>query len=138
MTVIGHEDREGGSRRLIVRDLVGGWALKEDTPTQSTTSATTTNQWRWKENDGTSAAVSSASTHPFKHPSSSQLFPPDGVIGFRAQALWSYFPGIEATDELSFPKHAIISEVEDINGDWYWGVYCGRKGLFPGNYVRVV
>ncbi|THX09154.1 hypothetical protein D6D13_06239 [Aureobasidium pullulans] len=138
MTVIGHEDREGGSRRLIVRDLVGGWALKEDLPTQSTTSTTTTNQWRWKENDGTSVAVSSASTHPSKHPSSSQHFPPDGGIGFRAQALWSYIPGIEATDELSFPKHAIISEVEDINGDWYWGVYCGRKGLFPGNYVRVV
>jgi hypothetical protein len=56
----------------------------------------------------------------------------------RVQALWSYFPGEGVSDELGFPRHAEIREAEDINGDWFWGVYAGSKGLFPGNYGRVV
>lgn len=63
-------------------------------------------------------------------------FPPDGGIGLRALALWSYWPQESVRDELMFPKGAEIREAEDINGDWFWGVYCGKKGLFPGNYVR--
>lgn len=63
-------------------------------------------------------------------------FPPDGGLGLRVLALWSYWPQEGVNDELMFPKGAEIREAEDINGDWYWGCYCGRKGLFPGNYVR--
>ncbi|KAB2574729.1 Regulator of cytoskeleton and endocytosis [Lasiodiplodia theobromae] len=63
-------------------------------------------------------------------------FPPDGGLGLRALALWSYWPQEGVRDELMFPKGAEIREAEDINGDWFWGVYCGKKGLFPGNYVR--
>ncbi|KAI9803335.1 MAG: hypothetical protein M1826_004972 [Phylliscum demangeonii] len=43
-----------------------------------------------------------------------------------------------ATDELMFPRGALIREVQDVNGDWYWGCYAGRLGLFPAGYVRVV
>ena len=39
-------------------------------------------------------------------------------------------------DELSFPRGAEIREVVDINGDWCWGRYAGRLGLFPGGYCR--
>ena len=41
-------------------------------------------------------------------------------------------------DELSFPRAAEIREVVDINGDWCWGRYAGRVGLFPGAFGRVV
>lgn len=137
MSVIGHEDREGGPKRVVVREMVGGWALKDDDAATSTTSPTTPQQqqdsWRWKEDDGTPATqVSKRTSFP------AHLLPPDGGVGMRAQALWSYFPGSDVKDELSFPRNAVVGEVEDINGDWFWGVFAGCKGLFPGNYVRVV
>ncbi|KAF4314224.1 putative ring finger domain-containing protein [Botryosphaeria dothidea] len=65
-------------------------------------------------------------------------FPPDGGVGLRAVALWSYWPQEGVQDELTFPKGAEIREAEDINGDWFWGCYAGGKGLFPGNYVRAL
>jgi hypothetical protein len=132
MSVIGYEDREQGPHRIVIHDMIGGWALK-DTPSSSSTSSTPQDHWRWKENDGTAASSSSK-----LFTASSHAFPPSGGIGLKVQALWSYFPGNGVRDELSFPRHAIITEVENINGDWFWGVYCGGKGLFPGNYVRVV
>jgi Zn finger protein HypA/HybF involved in hydrogenase expression len=143
MTVTGYEDGQGGPHRIIVRELVGGWALKDDMNTSLSSSSSSTtpqsrqqqDQWRWKENDGTSSAANPSSRTVI---SPNMLPPPDGGVGLRAQAMWSYFPGDHVHDELCFPRHAIISEVEDINGDWYWGVYCGNKGLFPGNYVRLV
>jgi len=35
-------------------------------------------------------------------------------------------------------KFAEVREAEDINGDWFWGCYAGAKGLFPGNFTRVL
>ena len=66
----------------------------------------------------------------------SGIYPPSGGIGLRVVALWSYWPKEGDDDELAFPKGAEIRECEDINGDWFWGVYCGRKGLFPGSYGK--
>ena len=134
MSVVGFEDREGGPRRLVVRDFVGGWALKEDDnqPLQQSPSVSA-GQWRWKEEDGTSASQTFTARN-----ASMELIPPDGGVGMRTQALWSRFPPEGVQDELAFPRNAIITEVEDINGDWYWGVYAGKKGLFPGNFVRVL
>ena len=63
------------------------------------------------------------------------LFPPSGGVGLHVMALWSYWAEEGDNDELSFPKGAEIRECENINDDWFWGVYCGRKGLFPGNHV---
>lgn len=130
MSVIGFEDREGGPKRLVVKEVVGGWALKEDQNVRDQPSQSTP-KWLWKESDGTAASVTS-------HLMTPQLMPPDGGVGLRAHAMWSYFPSSNAQDELAFPRNAIILEVEDINGDWFWGVYAGRKGLFPGNYVKVI
>lgn len=106
MATIGFQDTAGGSQqRVVVREPVGGWALKEDLN-----------------------AVSS----------STSLLPPDGGVGLKCLALWNRFVGDEVPDELSFPKNAEVREVERMNEDWYWGVYAGGKGLFPGNHVRVL
>jgi hypothetical protein len=41
-------------------------------------------------------------------------------------------------DELMFPKGAEVLEVEDVNGEWFHGLYMGKQGLFPAPYVRLV
>ena len=92
--------------------------------------------WVWKDADGTVR-----NTRPdrgtFAH-GTSRVFPPDGGLGLRLVALWSYYPDSQVSDELLFPKGAEIREAWDINGDWFVGVYAGAKGLFPGNYARVI
>lgn len=101
MVIVGFEDRDGGQRRIVVRDLVGGWALK----------------------NGNSSI------------GNGQRIPPDGGEGLKVRAKWGYWPDEGVEDELAFPKFAEIREAADVNGDWFWGVYCGRTGLFPANYV---
>ena len=83
--------------------------------------------WAFKEDD-----ISMSSQIP------SGGLPPDGGVGMRCLALYSYFPGEGLTDELAFPKNAEIREVENKNGDWFWGVYAGKINLFPSNHVRVL
>ncbi|KAJ5526263.1 hypothetical protein N7494_012913 [Penicillium frequentans] len=63
-------------------------------------------------------------------------FPPDGGVGLIVHALWSYYP--EEEDELMFPRGADITEVENVNDDWFWGCYAGRTGLFPGSRVALM
>ena len=62
----------------------------------------------------------------------------ESARGMRVLALWGWWPqeGKAGANELAFPKWAEIRECEDINGDWYAGVYCGGRGLFPAAYVR--
>ncbi|KAL1305896.1 hypothetical protein AAFC00_004041 [Neodothiora populina] len=137
MSVVGFEDREGGPRRVVVKDFVGGWALKEDESQMFGSNKYTSlpvGEWSWREEDGTSASRLPTTRHQI----ATDLIPPDGGVGMKTRALWCHFPSEEAQDELAFPRHAIITEVEDINGDWYWGVYAGKKGLFSGNYVQIV
>ncbi|KAF1961885.1 hypothetical protein CC80DRAFT_531664 [Byssothecium circinans] len=149
MIVVGFEDRDGGQRRIVVRNLVGGLSLREEevaspptnessTPTTSTqTQAQREEKWTWREHDGSRHHSPSTSTSP--HALQPQRrYPPDGGVGLRVQARWGYFPAADAEDELSFPKFAELTEAEDINGDWFWGVYAGSKGLFPGGYGRVI
>jgi len=50
-------------------------------------------------------------------------------------ARWGYWPDAGDEDELGFPRGAEIREAANVNGDWYWGVYNGAKGLFPAAYV---
>ena len=64
--------------------------------------------------------------------------PPRRGGDLRVLALWPYWPKEVDDDELPFPKGAEIREYENINDDWSWGVYCGRKGLFPTNYCKEV
>lgn len=104
MAVVGFQDTpEGGQQRVVVRDMVGGWALKEDEASAQ---------------------------------APAQVLPPDGGVGLRCLTLWNRF--VPETDELYFPKNAEIREAEQMNEDWFWGVYAGQKGVFPANHVRVL
>ncbi|KAF3033958.1 hypothetical protein E8E12_002418 [Didymella heteroderae] len=108
MVIVGFEDRDGGQLRIVVKDLVGGWAFKDDDEARSPTSR------------------------------GPQRYPPDGGTGLRLQARWRYWPEEGVRDELAFPKIAEIREAADVNGEWYWGVYCGMGGLFPASHVATL
>ena len=67
--------------------------------------------------------------------------------GIRMTAIWAYYPAepllptsttapTPAEDELAFPRGAEVWQAQDINGDWAWGWYAGRSGLYPGGYLR--
>ena len=139
MVVVGFEDSTAGQRRIMVKDLVGGHALKQEILGPQSP----TDRWSWR--DGQQSEQVRAVT---KHVSSSaaeveishqkKYFPPDGGIGMRVRATWSWWPQEGSSDELAFPKGAEIRETEDVNGDWFWGCYAGGKGIFPGNYVEVL
>lgn len=60
---------------------------------------------------------------------------PDEQPSITAIALYDY----EAAEdnELSFEEDAIITNVEFPDEDWWHGVYNGKSGLFPANYVRL-
>ena len=153
MIVVGFEDRDGGRKRVVVRDLVGGLALKEDVinsrAPKPQNASVAGNNWSWKEgSDGKrrskivseraqpSTGYGTSTVEP--SPPTIQQFPPDGGVGMRVFAQWGYYPKDGVADELMFPRAAEIREVEDINGDWYWGCYAGSKGLFPGPYVQIL
>jgi hypothetical protein len=138
MVIVGFEDRDGGQRRMVVRDLVGGFALKEDAEVSSGARSPTTGmpmrEWKWRDYEG--------KVHNYRAPSGAaipaQRFPPDGGVGLRLKARWNYWPEDGIKDELAFPRHAEIREATDINGDWYWGVYCGTTGLLPASFVASI
>lgn len=163
MIVTGFQDSPIGQRRIVVNDLVGGHALKEDfmrPDTSEPRQGPTKEEWSWREGQGRQArpitnrhvsasasTVSSASSATISSSSSAsppqpqpqtQNFPPDGGVGLKMLARWSYWPEEGAKNELAFPKGAVLLEAEDINGDWFWGVYAGAKGVFPGNYATVI
>ncbi|KAI9799995.1 MAG: hypothetical protein M1833_003524 [Piccolia ochrophora] len=159
MVIVGFEDSDGERRRRVVRDLVGGLALRDDeAPETSVANAESINatnspddtpqhpKWWWKdspEGERRSRMIDrpSVSSPPSDATASlpSQLrFPPDGGVGLRVLAKYSWYPAEGVTDELLFPRGAEIREVEDINGDYFWGVYAGAKGLFPGAYVKIL
>ena len=140
MIVIGFEDSVHGQRRVVVEDLVGGHALNNTTDSEGKV-------WRWRdESQQTPAKTMSKvvngrnSTGSVPHPNELAVgkYPPNGGVGMCVLALWSYWPQEGVEDELAFPKGAEIRECEDINGDWFLGIYCGRKGVFPGNYCRIL
>ena len=60
------------------------------------------------------------------------------MSALRATALWAYWPKEGVNDELGFPRGAEIIEAKDNNGDWWEGWYCGKGGLWPAGYARVV
>ena len=136
MIVIDLASNPGGGRRTVVRDLVGGHALQEDENQEENGGTVRKSEWKWKEENTirTFAMQKRSSTSN----ASQASFPPSGGTGLRATALWSYYPQEGVQDELSFPRAAVITEAVDINGDWFWGVYCGKGGLWPGDYARVV
>ena len=144
MIILGFDDGPLGQHRIVVRDLVGGHALKDNNSNTASSLSAEQNklEWRWRDE----GAVRTAShTTPSNSPSlgypsssSSPQYPPSGGVGLAAVALWAYWPEEDANDQLGFPKHAEIREAVDVNGDWFWGVYCGRGDFWPGAYARVI
>ncbi|MCJ1473041.1 hypothetical protein MMC13_001690 [Lambiella insularis] len=140
MIVAGFEDADVGQRRLIVRDLVGGHALKDE----AGATPSTKQEWSWREGQERQKRVVSRQVASGLEGNSTmpaplfQKYPPDGGVGMIVLAFWTYLPQEGANDELTFPKGAEIREAEDINGDWFWGCYAGAKGLFPAPYVKVL
>ena len=143
MIIVGFEDSSLGQRRIVVADLVGGHGLKQYADQNGRL------EWKWQEGQQkqvktvdtpstTAAPPTSENAARTGTPPLLKKYPPSGGVGKHVQALWSWWPQDGADDELAFPKGAEIREVDDINGDWFWGVYCGRKGVFPSNYGRVV
>ncbi|KAF2763445.1 hypothetical protein EJ05DRAFT_530218 [Pseudovirgaria hyperparasitica] len=148
MVIIGFEDRNGGQRRIVEKDLVGGLALKDEDGDDSQAVRTSgrnanvsvTPNWSWRDTDG-SVKKSRTAHADINVPGTGvagMRFPPDGGMGLRVLALWGYYPQEGVKDELMFPKNAEIREAEDINTDWFWGVYAGKTGLFPGGYGRIL
>ncbi|WQF76195.1 Putative SH3 domain, Zinc finger, RING-type, Zinc finger, RING/FYVE/PHD-type [Colletotrichum destructivum] len=134
MIVIGFRDGPGGQLRHILSDLVGGRNLRITAAEGSDEQAP--QKWWWyeggqkRERFVTRDVAADAPTVDGLAPG----FPPDGGGGIRASATWAWYP--KAEDELLFPRGAEIREIEDVNGDWFFGVYMGAKGLFPSPYVR--
>lgn len=140
MIIIGFEDSGNGQRRIVVEDLVGGHALNNTTDSEGKV-------WRWRgESQQTQVRTapkavngrSFSGTISHSNNLAAGKYPPNGGVGMRVLAMWSYWPQEGVEDELAFPKGAEIRECEDINGDWFLGIYCGRKGVFPGNYCRIL
>ena len=135
--------------RIVINDLVGGHKLTAEdvaafTASLSGPSAAATSmipsaagQWSWREN---SEGKRSSRQRAVTLNAQASRFPPDGGFGKRCVGMWSYYPeeGDSGKGELLFPKGAEIREVEEINEEWYFGVYAGEKGLFPAQYVRVL
>lgn len=141
MVIVGFEDTAAGQRRVIVRDLVGGHALKDEA------GATASTQQEFSGRDGQErqtrmvsrqAGSGSLERGPASPVPLLQKHPPDGGVGMVVLARWAWIPQEGVSDELSFPKGAEVREVEDINEEWSWGCYAGSKGLFPVRYVRVL
>jgi hypothetical protein len=139
--VVGFEDNDGGQRRVIAQDLVGGRGLHEEPSKSLDHSGQDLQQWSWRQGTQvrlvTTDVVASAPTTSTSL-SLTTNFPPSGGSGMKAVAGWSWYPEEGKDDELLFPKNAEVKECLDVNGDWFWGVYMGAKGLFPAPYVRVL
>ncbi|WYZ40631.1 hypothetical protein EsH8_IV_000972 [Colletotrichum jinshuiense] len=133
MIVVGFRDGPGGQLRHILSDLVGGRNLRT---VQVEGDDQAPQKWWWyeggqkRERFVTKDVAADAPTGE----GLAQGFPADGGVGMRASATWAWYS--KADDELLFPKGAEIREIEDVNGDWFFGVYMGAKGLFPSPYVR--
>ena len=143
MVILGFEDSNGGQRRIILRDLIGGRGVHEEPFSSIDHPGAELQKWSWS--DGPTVRVKIVSTDVMKTAPSfvpgveiEKDFPPDGGVGMWCVSSWSWWPEEGANDELLFPKEATIKECKDVNGDWFHGCYLGERGLFPANYVKVL
>jgi len=146
-------DQEDDQRRVVLRDLVGGRKMTEADMTawkksvsQSAASADregskstpvgSRGQWTWRVDAAGTLKATRTTTATLGR--NAGRYPPDGGYGKNCVALWSYYPeeGEGGKGELMFPRHAEIREVDEINEDWWFGVYAGDAGVFPAAYVR--
>lgn len=148
------DDGDGGMRRVLKQDLVGGWKMNEadirawnaehansyNTPP---TSPPLSNRgtWTWKEDTtGTRKTRSRSATldKNRQNEASTMRFPRGGGFGTKGVAYYAYWPeeGEDGAGELALPRAAEVNEIEDVNGDWWSGVYAGDIGVFPYGFVR--
>ncbi|OAA65918.1 sh3 domain containing protein [Niveomyces insectorum RCEF 264] len=143
----------GVLRRVVVQDLVGGWRLQTtastsarptgaDGPAVETwyvgSAETRLHEWTVARDVRQSAQAVGSGRTATTAADSAAFPPPSGGLGRAAVARWAWYPEAGADDELPFPRKAEIREIEDVNGEWFYGVYMGRQGLFPGGYVTVI
>jgi len=68
-----------------------------------------------------------------------QQLPPPGInTSNKVLAAYNYFPRNAGADDLSFPKNAEITELQEETPEWYSGIYCSSLGLFPSSHVRKI
>ncbi|RCI11463.1 hypothetical protein L249_7199 [Ophiocordyceps polyrhachis-furcata BCC 54312] len=119
MAVIGWASGKVGRWRYVEREPVGGRSLVEGGGAGNAHDGT--ELWSWPSASETRrrrvTVDVAAST------GAGVGFPPDGGLGMRAQARWAWYPAAGADDELLFPRGAEVREVEDVNGDWFFGVH---------------
>ncbi|EXJ70341.1 uncharacterized protein A1O5_06409 [Cladophialophora psammophila CBS 110553] len=142
-------DDEGNERRIITRDIVGGvqmadadvaaWklAMKNLHRVDRATLSAVRGDWSWREDEAGTRRKTRARAATL--PRSGVQLPPDGGWGKAYVARWSYYPpehDNKAKDELMFPKHATVREVEEINDEWWFGVYAGDAGVFPAIFLK--
>lgn len=141
MVVVAFTDGKIGQWRYVAKDLVGGRSLRSEAPEKQEHQAKGLQKWTWQNGDQTVSRlitrdVSETAPTSDGTKAMAQHFPPDGGVGLRASARWAWYPKAGSDDELLFPRGAEIKEIEDINGDWFFGSYMGTRGLFPAPYVR--
>lgn len=142
MAMIGFANGEVGWWRYIERDVVGGRKLRTEAVGGEGQQSPSVQKWTWKRDTQKNERlvthdVAASAPQTLNNVTYTQEFPPDGGLGLRALAKWAWYPKSDADDELLFPRGAEIREIEDVNGDWFFGVYMGEKGLFPSGYVRL-
>jgi hypothetical protein len=142
MVVVAFTDGKIGQWRYVAKDLVGGRSLRSEAPEKQEHQAKGLQKWTWQNGDQTVARlitrdVSETAPTSDGTKAMAQHFPPEGGVGLRASARWAWYPKAGSDDELLFPRGAEIKEIEDINGDWFFGSYMGTRGLFPAPYVRL-
>jgi hypothetical protein len=129
------EGKDGVLRRKVLKDWVGGRTLGFEEYAQGLQVCYWMEDGQRKERLVTRDVAATAEADVGVRTRWTDDFPPDGGSGGRAVARWAWYPAEGAEDELLFPKGAEIREIEDINRDWFHGVYMGAKGLFPAPYV---
>ncbi|CAK7265733.1 hypothetical protein SEPCBS119000_001662 [Sporothrix epigloea] len=156
----------GVPRRIVLENLVGGYRLETEPATTTAEGQELETWYVWYREKRQferlvsrnvylsaptpSVSVTTAAAAAAPHDASTDAsFPPVGGVGRTAVARWAYYPDTEnngndgddaapADDELMFPCRAEIREIEDVNDEWYHGVYMGRKGLFPSGFVKML
>lgn len=142
MIVVKFVEGKPGQWRYVERDMVGGRALRAEPYDGPEHQGKGLQKWSWSTGDQKQERLVTKDVKE-RAPTSdgsvtfSQSFPPDGGLGARGIAGWAWYPKIGADDELLFPRGAEIREIEDVNGDWFFGTYMGAKGLFPAPFVRL-
>ncbi|KAI9665185.1 MAG: hypothetical protein M1831_002195 [Alyxoria varia] len=140
MLLIGFENMENRRHRIVLGGPVGGWSMDEtvEDPNKS-------HVWHWSDESSmqqrkipskATTASSEQQQHQQNTTNAQQQAAAPASTNAAVCALWQFFPGDDVKMALSFPKHAVIEEVTDINGDWWQGVYCRRFGCFPAAYTR--